>query len=130
VHNTGITGNFTLTADASISCNKSWDDFSIVCNFTDLNNYYYVNFNEQNDGNTRGIFKVVSGVQTQLADITSSISCGTTYEIKVERSGNTIRAYRNGTLVATATDSVFAGGKVGFGSRNDPCVFDNLIVRQ
>lgn len=131
VHNTTVNGNFTMTADASVTATSNpWNDFSLVFGFVSYSDYYYVSFNEGNDGNTSGIFRVAGGTQTQLADITSGISAGTTYAIKVERVGNTVKVYRNGSLSAQATASTLTNGRVGFGSRNDSCAFDNLRVTQ
>jgi parallel beta-helix repeat protein len=131
VHNTNVTGDFVLTADASVvSTTNAFNDFSILFDYQDTDNYYFASYNESNDPNTSGIFKVSGGTQTQLADITTLITPGTTYAVKVERIGGTLNVYRNNTLLATANDSTFTSGKVGFGSRNDTCTFDNLIVTQ
>lgn len=129
VHNTTVTGNFVLTADASVTqTTNAFNDFSILFGYQDTNNYYFASFNESNDGNTSGIFRVSGGTQTQLADITNLITPGTTYAIRIERNGGDISVFRNSTLLASANDSTFTSGKVGFGSRNDTCTFDNLIV--
>ncbi|MUL38255.1 polysaccharide lyase [Gloeocapsopsis dulcis] len=129
IHNKSVSGNFTLTADASATATSSrWDDFSIIFNYQDRNNYYYASFNESDDDKTHGIFKVVAGVATQIANFDSFITGGTTYNIKVERTGNTIGLYRNGSLQATVQDITFNSGKVGFGSFNNSATFDNLKV--
>ena len=129
VHNTSVTGNFTLTADASVTATSNdFNDFSIVFGFTSYTDYYYASFNESNDANTSGIFRISGTTQTQIADITSAITAGTTYNIKIERVGTNVKVFRNGTLAAQATVSTLGDGKVGFGSRNDTCQFDNLIV--
>jgi hypothetical protein len=131
VHKTVVTGDFTLTASASTTPTSSaFNDFSIIFGYRDPANYYFASFAESNDANTSGIFKVAGGVRTQLADITTGITAGTPYPIKIERQGATIRAYRSTTLAATATDSTFLTGKTGFGSRNDGGTFDDLRVVQ
>lgn len=129
VHNTNVAGDFVLTADGSVaSTSNAFNDFSILFGYQDTNNYYFASFNESNDANTSGIFRVSGGTQTQIADITNLITPGTTYAVKIERAGDLIKVYRNSVLLASATDSTFTSGKVGFGSRNDACTFDNLIV--
>lgn len=129
VHNTNVNGNFTLTADASVTATSNeFNDFSIIFGYTSYTDYYYVSFNESNDANTSGIFRLNGTTQTQLADITSAITAGTTYSIRIERVGTLVKVFRNGTLAAQATISTLGDGKVGFGSRNDTCAFDNLIV--
>jgi hypothetical protein len=128
-HNTSVSGDFTLTVDASATATSAlWNDFSVLFNYQNSTNYYWVSFNESNDGGTSGLFKIVNGVQTQLADITSLITAGTTYAVKIERTGSTYRAYRNNVLLATATDTAFTSGKVGFGTLNDGASYDNLVV--
>jgi hypothetical protein len=129
VQNTSLSGVFTLTADASAeNTTGAFDDFSVIFNYTDANNYYFASFNESNDANTSGIFRISGGVVTQLADITSLISGGTTYSIRVVKNGSSIVVSRNGVQVASATDATFSSGRVGFGTRNNGASFDNLIV--
>ncbi len=129
VHGTSLSGDFTLTTQAKAQgTSGNWDDFSVVFNYTDTSNYYFASFNEGNDFNTHGLFRVQAGRVTQLADFTSVISSGVDYSIKVERLGSRIRVSRNGVLAAEVTDSTFTSGKVGYGTRNDPVSFDNLRV--
>jgi chitodextrinase len=129
VHATAVSGDFTLTTTArSPGTSSTWDDFSIVFGYADTSNYYFASFNEGNDANTHGLFRVQAGVITQIADFTSLISSGVDYTIQVERIGATLRVTRDGVLAAEVTDSTFTSGKVGYGSRNDAASFDNLRV--
>jgi hypothetical protein len=128
-HNTSVSGDWTLTVDASTTATSSvWNDVSVIFNYQDASNYHYVSFNESNDGGTSGIFKFVAGVQTQLTDITSLITGGSIYAVQIMKTGNSYQVSRNGTLVASVTDSTFNSGKVGFGTLNDGASFDNLVV--
>jgi len=129
VHNTSLTGDWTLAADCSATVTDTWDDFSVVFGYQDANNYYHVSFNEQNGPVTSGIIKVVAGGGVQLADITTLISGGTSYAVKVVKTGNTYQAYLNNNLVAWVDDSTFTSGKVGFGALNNGATFDNLVVQ-
>lgn len=129
IHGTNVNGDFVANVDASVdNTSSNWNDFGVVFNYQDSNNYYFLSFNESNDNYTHGIFRVVNGVQTQLADIPASMTPGTTYAVKVEKTGSTINAYLNGSLAATTTDSTFTSGQVGLASRDDPATFDNLRV--
>ena len=129
VHNTVIPGNFKLTAQGSATASDgSFDDFSVLFNYQDNNNYYYASFNESNDGATNGIFKKAAGVVTQLADFTALSTAGTTHAVTIEKTGSTLRVSQGTSVLATATDATFAGGKVGFGSRNNGATFDDLVV--
>ena len=129
VHNAAVTGDFTLTASAATTPTDSpFNDFSIVFGYQDPANYYFASFSEGNDANTSGIFKVVGGARTELADITTPIVAGTMYPIRIEREGAAIRVYRAGEQVASVSDATFPSGRVGFGSRNDGGTFDDLMV--
>ena len=130
IHNTVVTGDFVLTVDgkATNTTTSAWNDFSVVFNYQDAQNYYFVSFNESNDDLTKGIFKVVSGVKSQLADITAAFTAGTLYSVKVERTGTSIKAFLNGTQVASATDAAYRNGRVGVGTHNDGATFDNVNV--
>lgn len=129
VHHTGLSGDWALSVDASVTATASdWNDFSILFGYQDQNNYYFVSFNESNDGATSGIFEVASGAMTQLADITSLITAGTTYNVEIIKSGSSYMVKLEGSTVASMVDSTYSAGKVGFGSRNDGGTFDSLIV--
>ena len=129
VHNTGLVGDFALTAAGSATATSAaWNDFSVIFGYRDAANYYYASFNESNDSATNGIFKVVGCARTQLADFTSTIAAGTLYPIRIERHGAAIRVSRSGTLLAQVDDSTFTSGLVGFGSKNDGATFDDLTV--
>lgn len=126
-----ITGDYTLSADAlTVGTSGAFDDFSIIFNYADANNYYYASFNESNDTGTNGIFKFSSGVMTELKDFTPLIKSDTVYKIKVVKSGSTYTVSNNGTTVGSVSDTTFASGKVGFGTRNNAATFDNLLVTQ
>lgn len=128
-HNTSLTGDWTLTVDASVTATtSSWDDFSVIFGYQNSTNYYYLSFNESNNDNTSGIMKVTAGVPSQLADITSLITGGTTYAVEITKVGNTYSVYRNTVLMASATDATWSSGKVGFGTKNDGASYDNLLV--
>jgi hypothetical protein len=129
VHERMIDGDFTLTTLASTTPSDSpFNDFSIVFGFQDPSNYYFASFSEGNDANTSGIFKVVNGTRTEVADIDTAISAGAMLPVRVEREGSAIRVYRDDVLAASADDPTFRSGKVGFGSRNDGGTYDDLVV--
>jgi hypothetical protein len=128
VHSAIVPDDFVLTATASVAASSANDDFGIIFGWQDASNYYYAHFSEINNNTSNGIFKVQSGVQTQLADITSFIVPGTTYTIRIERAASSIKVYRNGALQASANDAGFFDGRIGFGTKSDRATFDNLRV--
>lgn len=129
VHNTNVTGDYTLTVDGSVTASSAlWNDFSVIFGYQNSSNYYYFSSNESNDAGTSGLFKISAGTVTQLADTTTLITGGTTYAVKIVKTGSTYQAYRNNVLMATATDSTWSSGKIGFGTLNDGASYDNLLV--
>jgi hypothetical protein len=130
IHNTNVTGNFTLTAQVgAVSTSGTWDDAVVIFGYKDANNYYFASFNESNDAGTNGIFKVVNGTKTQIADFSATTNSGTTLRsIKIERVGNSIKVSRDGQSLGSANDSTYTSGKVGFGTYNNSATFDNLKV--
>jgi hypothetical protein len=130
VHNTSVAGDFNLTVQGvAASSSSSWDDFVILFGYQDSSNYYFASFNEANDADTNGIFRVVNGTKTQIADFGAVTSSGSTlHNIEINRTGSTVRVRRDGTLLGTVADSTFINGKVGFGTFNNNASFDNLLV--
>ena len=130
-HKNSVSGDFALTASASVvPTTSNFDDFSIIFNFQNPQNYYYASFNESTDSGANGIFKVSSGVASKIADMGSNITAGETYPINVVKTGSTVKVYRSNVLQATAANVSGTSGLVGFGSRNNAATFDNLKVTQ
>lgn len=129
VHTTVVTGDFVLRASAGTTPTDSpFNDFSVVFGYRDPADYWFAGFSERNDGNTSGIFRVVGGARTELADIATPIVAGTLYPIRIERQGAAIRVFRSEEQVASVSDPTLGDGRVGFGSRNDGATFDDLVV--
>lgn len=57
------------------------------------------------DGTTFLISRIINGSWTGLATMSSAGVAGTTYRVRAEVTGTTIKAYLNGVLKLTATDS-------------------------
>jgi hypothetical protein len=132
VHNTVVNTDFTLTVTGSaVASPNGWDDFAAIFAYQDVNNYCYASFNESNDQNTNGIFKVINGTRSQVADFNViTIPSNTLHSIQIDKVGNQIRVTRNGQLFATATDTSFGSGKIGVGTFNNNATFDDLKVVQ
>jgi hypothetical protein len=141
VHKTTITGDFILITEALVKPTTGrWDDFSVIFNYQDQNNYYYASFSESNDDGVHGMFRVLNGRVRQIADFSESIKADQWYKITIKRTGDKINvALRESEtfspsptsvlkIEAEITDKNFKEGKVGFGSRNNAASFDNLLV--
>jgi hypothetical protein len=130
-HNTSVSGDYTLTAEASaVASSNAWDDFAIVFGYVDASNYYYASFNEGDDAGTNGIFRVQAGAKTQVVDFGSNVTApgSSLYGLKLVKTGSTIKAYKGSSLIGTLSGAGFSSGKVGFASFNNNATFDNLKV--
>jgi alpha-D-ribose 1-methylphosphonate 5-triphosphate diphosphatase PhnM len=118
--------NGRVTATASSS---TFDDFSVIFGYVDANNYYFASFNESDDDNTNGIFRVSNGTATQIRNFSATTTAGTSlHAIKVEVKDGTVSISRGSTVLGTVSVSESLDGKVGVGTRNNAAIFDNLKV--
>jgi hypothetical protein len=126
--NNGITGDFNLSVYSKVigTASRS-NDFAVLFNFEDANNYYYAIFSESSASDTNGVFKVSQGNRTRIASFSSTIRANATYKIIVQRIGDTIKIYRDGKRVASFISPINLG-KVGFGSKSDKAIFSNIFI--
>lgn len=116
--------NYTFEADVRITANVA----GLVFRSVDSNNYYMWQLNADT-GKLRP-HKKVAGSWTVIKEVSAGIAANTTYQVKIEANGTTIKTYLNGNLIDTTTDSAFSGGKVGFRQNGqETAVFDNVVVR-
>ena len=134
IHGTPIGGDFAISVRARPTPSASTtNDVAIIFGYQNASNYWSLSLAENNNTANHGLFRVVNNVATQVADITatnSRIVDDTDYRLRLERTGDTLRAYRNDVLVLTRTQSGLpASGRVGVGSINDPASFDEFTAR-
>lgn len=130
LHETEVGGSYMISVDGGNKTAGGFRDFSVIFNYQDINNYYFVSYsqNVNPDPQNNGIFRFQNGVLTELADITEQVMGGQMHNLTVRRNGVEIGAYVNGVLVGYAADATFMDGRVGLGSRNDTATFDNFYV--
>ena len=122
--------DFTLTAKIKstddLTTNSS-ADYDIVFGYQDPNNYYYMMFSSGSANSN--LFKVVNGTRQWIADSTNlAVPDNAYHDIKLERTGSTIKVYFDNILKLNAADSTFATGGVGIGSYNDASLWDDIII--
>ena len=98
-------------------------DVWVLFRVKDASNYYLFTLNGGG-----GLWKVVNGSFTEIKKGSASFSTGTTYTIKVELTGSTIKIYNGTSLVLQATDTQFTKGYIGLGGNNATGAFDNIVV--
>lgn len=125
-----LKNEFIIESTCMVTDTSNWDDFAVIFGYQDQDNYYFVSFNEQNDENTNGILLHKDGETKELFDFSEPTKAGKDHEIKISYIDGTIIVEKNGELAGAVKDSTFTNGKIGYGSRNNVCEFDNLLVKE
>jgi alpha-L-rhamnosidase len=116
--------NYTMEADVKITNIAA----GLVFRGTDSNNCYMWQLSTLNGGKLRP-HKKVGGTWTLIKEVNTGTVANTTYHVKIEANGSTIKAYIDGILIDTTTDTAFGSGKVGFREcQTEAAVFDNVVV--
>lgn len=131
-------GDVRVEADGTKVAGELDDDYGLICRYSgepSAPNYYY--FIISSDG-FAVIGKVSAGENVYISSEkmieSDAIRQGmTTNQLRADCIGSTLTFYVNGQMVASATDSSFTGGDVGFmaGTFDIPSAefsFDNLVV--
>jgi hypothetical protein len=129
----GEARSFELFVDGNAPASSSgFDDFSVIFNFLNEENYYFVNISEGNDAASNGVFRVEAGFRTQIIGFGSNTTPpGTPRRIRVRKINDVITVFRDDVqLGASKVDSTFTQGRVGLGSRNNAATWDNLILER
>jgi hypothetical protein len=125
-----VENTYTIETICKVSDFSNWDDFAVIFGYQDPDNYYFVSFNEQNDPNTNGILLHKDGNTTELIDFDEPTSAGKDHKIEIIVIDGTIWVLRDSIVLGSVTDKTFSNGRIGYGSRNNICEFDNLLVKE
>jgi hypothetical protein len=98
---------------------------AVFARFQDASNYYYVTLRSSGKLELK---KLVGGAATTLASKAMTVTTGTWYTVKLQIVGTSLKAYVNGVLQASATDTRFTAGKVGLGTYYATARFDDVVV--
>jgi hypothetical protein len=97
----------------------------IMARYVDVNNYYYLKLAGPN---VIELKKLSMNTPITLATATLAVNQGTTYAVKLEVIGTSLRAYVNGHLAARASDSQFPSGSAGVMTYGTTAEFDDVLV--
>jgi alpha-L-arabinofuranosidase len=127
--NTGDTNwsNYTITLRARK--NSGSEGFLIMFNWLDDNNWTWWNIGGWN--NTLGAIEhMVNGSKSLMTpQVTSTVTNGVWYDLRIVLSGNRIQCYLNGTLIHDAQyPSTQPHGAIGLGAWNTQDSFTNIVV--
>ncbi len=131
--NQNIIGDFVLSANMFVDETASvWNDVCLIWNHQyPENSYYYAHLCENNDDAGSGIFKISNGQKsTQLVDIPIAFEAGKWNNVILKIKNNKAEVFLNYQLIATYTNASMQGGKIGFGTYNDLCRFDDVVIWQ
>ena len=97
----------------------------LVARAQNTSNYYFLAL-----GSTGrvDIGKRVSGGNSVLASGVASVPIGTWATLRLEANGASLRAFVNGTQVASATDATFGAGRIGLVASFASAAFDDVLV--
>lgn len=125
LHSSSWTDQVVEVSVKPLAFNGTNRPVSVYARFTDSNNHYYVALRSNN---TIELKKKVGGTVTTLQSTGLTVSTGAWYDVRLEAVGTTLKAYVNGNLLLTATDSDLASGTVAVGSYAASARFDDLLV--
>ena len=99
----------------------------LIARYTDDQNYYYVTLRSSNKLSLR---KLVVGAITEIGSAPLTVSAGTTYAVRLEATGQSLRVYLNDALVMQAVDSSHAKGRGGAVTYKAAAQFDDYFAYQ
>ncbi|WP_202919123.1 pectate lyase family protein [Saccharothrix deserti] len=98
---------------------------AVTARVQNTSNYYYLGLS--NAGSVV-LGKRVGGGLTTLATAPAAVTVGTWYTLRLEVFGSTLRGFLDGNLVASATDTTFGSGRIGFAAYYASASFDDVLV--
>lgn len=99
----------------------------LIARYSDDRNYYYLTLRS---GNFLSLRKLVNGVITPIRDVPVNVAVGTRYALRLDVTGNSLRAYLNGNLLIQETDSTHAAGRTGAMTWKAAAEFDDYVAYQ
>jgi hypothetical protein len=101
------------------------DWLGLGARYIDFNNHYYVTLRSTN---TLVLRKALGGVFTTLDSASFTVSTGTTYRVRLEVIGTSIKVYVNGVVQLEATDNSHSSGGVILRTFRAATQYDNVQV--
>jgi hypothetical protein len=99
----------------------------LIARYTDDRNFYYVTLRSSNKLSLR---KLVNGAITEIGSVPLAVNAGTTYALRLEAVGQSLRVYLNDSLVMQAVDSSHAKGRGGAVTYKAAAQFDDYVAYQ
>lgn len=115
-----------VEADANMISFTGTNRFmGVVARYRDPANYYYFILRTNN---TWELKRLVDNVSLTLATGTVTVNTNTWYTLSLEVIGSTLKAYLNGVLLGSATDSSHPSGRIGLLQNFAHVQFDHVVA--
>jgi hypothetical protein len=105
--------------------NGTGSNVALVGRYKDESNMYQLQLLGTNNLELK---KKVAGVWTSLTTVAFTVSLNTTYTVRFELSGSTLKAFVNGSLKATVTDTSLTSGRAGLSTNTAIGEYDNVRI--
>ncbi|MDT0531477.1 right-handed parallel beta-helix repeat-containing protein [Micromonospora sp. DSM 115977] len=127
----------------SLAGTSSWTDYSVqatvrptafngsnrfvalLARVQSSTSYYYLALRSNN---TVELKRLSGGSATTLDTAALSVDTGTTYTVRLDVAGGSLKGYVNGALLAEATDTSYANGRIGVATFYASADFDDVRV--
>ena len=129
VYYTVIANSMVITSNVASLENtiiNSSANAALIVNYQDDLNYYHALFSA--NPSVSGIYKVVNGASSLLKPVATILTNNySTFSFK--NNSGVLAVYENGVLIDSISDNTFTNGRVGFGTLNDACSFDEIELK-
>ena len=129
VYDTVIANSMVITSNVASLENtiiNSSANAALIVNYQDDLNYYHALFSA--NPSVSGIYKVVNGASSLLKPVATILTNNySTFSFK--NNSGVLAVYENGVLIDSISDNTFTNGRVGFGTLNDACSFDEIELK-
>jgi hypothetical protein len=123
--NGGMTGDqivsVTVRPIAFNSAGNGW--VGVMARYTDNFNNYFLMLHQSGRASLR---KRVNGVYTLIEEVPFTVTRNTTYRVRIEAIGSSLRVYVNERLLAEGVDADLTTGRYGLVTFNATADFDNF----
>jgi len=127
---TGTT-DWRLTANATALSNADGTpaNVSLVFNYVDADNYYYLNLSSADATYLSGFYQVSGGTPTKLLGLANRITAGQSTELEMRKASGNLKLYINGTYITKMADTSTATAKFGVATVNGNASFNGVTAK-
>ncbi|HKX24481.1 MAG TPA: hypothetical protein VJM46_04535, partial [Candidatus Saccharimonadales bacterium] len=102
---------------------------SLVFDYVDADNYYYVNLSSADASYLSGFYRVSAGTPTKILTLANRVNASQAYTLEVRKASGAYKLYINGTYINKVDTTSAVSAKFGVGTVNGNASFDNITAR-